>query len=121
MRLEAPIYDGDSLIRPSPVVSDGSPSAGGQAVVEADFVRRNIDRETVPCEGVDIAEIEARARALRAATIAAWFARLGERLNEWLEAARRRRAEEYLARAQSHAELEARLRELERRGYLPHI
>jgi hypothetical protein len=121
MRLEAPLYEGDGLIRPGPVVSDRSLSVRGETDMGAELVHRNTIPDAAPSEAVDIAAIEARARALRAATIAAWFARLGERLNEWLESARRRQAEEYLARAQSHAELEARLRELERRGYLPHI
>jgi hypothetical protein len=85
------------------------------------MLRRTSSSAPGVVDGTDLAEIEARARALRAEMIAAWFARLGERLTNWLEAARRRRAEEYLARAQSHAELEARLRELERRGYVPRI
>ena len=121
MRFEAPLYDGDSLIRPGPVVSGAAPSvpAGGDEAPK--MLRRTPACAPAAIDDADLAEIEARARKLRAEMIAGWFERLGERLNNWLEAARRRRAEEYLARAQSHAELEARLRELERRGYVPHI
>lgn len=120
MRFEAPLYDGDSLIRPGPVVSGATPIAPAGADEAPELLRRTVAAPGV-LDDADLAEIEARARTLRAEMIAGWFARLGERLNNWLEAARRRRAEEYLARAQSHAELEARLRELERRGYVPHI
>lgn len=121
MRFEAPLYDGDSLIRPGPVVSDAPLATPAETGAGTEVVRRTISPGPALQDGADLAEIEARARALRAQMVAAWFARLGERLNNWLEAARRRRAEEYLARAQNHAELEARLRELERRGYVPHI
>jgi hypothetical protein len=38
-----------------------------------------------------------------------------------LERAHRRRVEEYLARAQNLAELERRLRKLERQGHVMHI
>lgn len=121
MRFEAPLYDGDGLIRPGPVVSEAVQGAPAEGDETPEMLRRT--QPTVPSrpDDRDLADIEARARALRAQMIAAWFARLGERLTNWLEAARRRRAEEYLARAQSHAELEARLRKLERRGYVPHI
>ena len=68
----------------------------------------------------DSFEIERRARALRAAAmrsalISLWAGRRS------FERARRRRDEEYLARAQSLAELEARLRKLERSGQLVRI
>jgi hypothetical protein len=117
MRFEGPLYEGDGLIRPGPVVSDANSGSVEAPVEEPKIVQRSIGLE----RSVDLVEIESRARKMRAEFIGGWLARLGARLTSWLEAASRRRAEEYLARSQSHAELESRMRELERRGYVPHL
>jgi len=120
MRFEGPLYEGDSILRPGPAFSQDTPSGSKKTLEAPEMVQRAMAPEAIG-EGVDLQEIEARARALRAETIRAWVAGLGERLTRWLESARRRRDEEYLAQSQSHAELEARMRELERRGYVPHL
>ena len=69
----------------------------------------------------DSFEIERRARALRAAAMRSMLVSFWNWVERSFEAARRRRDEEYLARAQSIAELETRLRKLERSGQLVHI
>ena len=72
---------------------------------------------------IDLFEVDARARALRSAAVT----ELLTRFRAWLRAqfdverARRRRAEAHLARAQYRADLEHRLRKLERQGPLMHI
>jgi len=120
MRFEGPLYEGDSVLRPGPAFSQDTPSGFKKASDAPEMVQRAKAPETIG-EGLDLQEIEARARALRGEAIRAWVAGLGERLTRWLESARRRRDEEYLAQSQTHAELEARMRELERRGYVPHL
>jgi hypothetical protein len=70
---------------------------------------------------IDTFEIERRARALRAAAIRSALVSFWSWVERSLEAARRRRVDDYLARAQSVAELEARLRKLEHGGYLVRI
>jgi hypothetical protein len=69
----------------------------------------------------DTFEIERRARALRAAAIRSTLISFWSWVERSFESARRRRDEEYLARAQSIVELEARLRKLERSGQLVRI
>jgi hypothetical protein len=66
----------------------------------------------------DRLEIERRARALRAAAIRSAFVSLWAWVRRSTDTARRRQAEAYLARAESIAELEVRLRKLERTGHL---
>ena len=120
MRFEGPLYEGDSVLRPGPAFSQ---DASG-SVKETSAAPEMVQRATAPkalVEDLDLQAIEARARALRAEAIRTWVASWGERLTAWLESARRRRDEEYLAQSQTHAELEMRMRELERRGYVPHL
>jgi hypothetical protein len=114
MKIELPLYEGDSIIRHGPTMSPG-PVAGQDHADSTPLVpQRNIDP-------IDILDIEARARRLRAAAIADIVGRFAKWLGASLDRARRRREEEYLARAQNLAELEHRMRKLERQGHLLHI
>jgi hypothetical protein len=111
MRLTAPLYEGDSLIRSGPAYGEstpGVPTKPGEAKPETAIE-------------LDVAEIEARARTLRAAYVGAWLGRLWERFEAWLEKGRRDREEAYLAQAENLADLEARMRKLERDGYIARI
>jgi Protein of unknown function (DUF3563) len=67
---------------------------------------------------VDVRAIEARARAIRREAIADLFARLGQWLQAKLQSARRREVEAYLAQSTDHADLERRLRDVERKNQL---
>jgi hypothetical protein len=100
------------------VYTEGVPSVLGAKPQAAELVQRSIAPEV---DSQAIREIEARARALRSETVGGWLAALATRVTFWLESGRRRRDEEYLARAENHADLEGRLRELDRRGYAPHL
>ena len=121
MKLQLPLYEGDSIIRYGPTTSP-DPVAGSQ---QAHSTPRMPQRSSRPAatrgSPLDIPEIEARARALRAAAIADLVSRAWTWLGTYFERERRRRQEEYLARAQNLAELEHRLRKLERQGHLLHI
>ncbi len=64
------------------------------------------------------ADIDRRARRLRAFSIAALVNSLFDWAEAWARAAWRRRAEAYLAQATDLADLEQRMRRLERRGEL---
>ena len=80
-------------------------------------------RDTTPAkprasEGVDMRALDQRARALRRETLAALFARLGQWLEAALQSGRRRDVEAYLAKATDHADLERRLRDIERKDQL---
>ncbi len=119
MRLTAPMYEGDSVIRSGPAFSaDEAPVAVEIATkVEPEPVETAVDTVFV----LNSVEIEARARAMRAAYISAKVAGLWDRFEAWLEKGRRARDEAYLARAANLADLEMRMRKLERDGYVAHI
>jgi hypothetical protein len=70
---------------------------------------------------LEIAEIEAGARALRAATLAGLLSRAWTWLSAYYEQTRRRREREHLARSQSRPEMASRLRKLERQGHSAHM
>lgn len=127
MRFATPMYDGDSIIRWG---ADASPEGPDKADSTPEMLQRKIPLEApVRVAGpytaepfvIDAFEIERRARALRAAAIRSALVSFWSWVERSLEAARRRRVDDYLARAQSVAELEARLRKLEHGGYLVRI
>jgi hypothetical protein len=113
MRLTGPLYEGDSLIRSGPVVR-GEPAETGTLAVEPAPADEAVST-------LNIAEIETRARAMRAAYIGALLGRLWDRFEAWLEKGRREREEAYLAQSENLADLEARMRRLEREGLVPHL
>jgi len=121
VKLQFPLYEGDSIIRYGPTTSPEPVAGRQQAHSTPKILQRSSTAATTHRRALDIPEIEARARALRAAAIAGLASRAWTWLGTYFERARRRRDEEYLARAQSLAELEHRLRTLERRGQLMYI
>ena len=118
MKFAAPMYDGDSIIRPGPEAQSTLPEAASKADSTPEMVQRKIALPGADPVAFDGFELERRARALRAAAIRSVLVGFWAWVKRSTETARRRRAEEYLARAQSIAELETRLRKLERTGHL---
>ena len=121
MKLQLPLYEGDSIIRYGPTTSPEPVTGPRQAHSTPKILQRSSPPAPTSLPALDIPEIEARARALRAVAIAEMAGRAWTWLGTYFERARRRRQEEYLARSQSLAELEYRLRKLERQGQLLHI
>jgi hypothetical protein len=121
MKLAISMYDGDSIIRRGPETQ----IEPVKATIKAKSTPIMVQRKMTPAEAEPFAfdrfEIERRARALRAAAVRSALVGFWGWLERSFENARRRREEEYLARAQSVAELEARLRKLERSGQLVRI
>jgi hypothetical protein len=97
MRIAYPLYEGDGYLHYR-------------------NARTSSSRET--STGVDVRAIEARAHALRRQAIAALFARFGRWLEARLQTGPRREVEAYLAQSTDHADLERRLRDVERRNQL---
>lgn len=119
MRLTAPLYEGDSLIRSGPVFgADEVPATAEPPAVAAP---EPVKPEADTVFELNEVEIEARARAMRAAYISAMMGQLWNRFEAWLEEGRRTRDEAYLARAANLSDLEARMRRLERDGYVAHL
>jgi hypothetical protein len=119
MRLTAPLYEGDSVLRSGPGFGADEAPTGAERIAEVAAEPVAKAAET-PFE-LNVTEIEARARAMRAAYISAAVKRLWDRFEAWLEKGRRQRDEAYLARAANLSDLEARMRRLERDGYVSHI
>ncbi|HEY6862546.1 MAG TPA: DUF3563 family protein [Burkholderiales bacterium] len=84
---------------------------------EGDGYLRTAARNEKP-SGVDTRAIEARARALRGETLKALVARFGQWLEASLRPGPRRDVEAYLAQSTDHADLERRLRDVERKNQL---
>jgi hypothetical protein len=117
MKLEILPYAGESITRGGPTTRQ-DPHRQPRSRLET--LRRNI-ASAGPVSALDIAAIEARARALRATAVAEMVGAGWNWLSTYFERQRRRRDEEYLVRAQHLAELEDRLRKLERRKHLLHV
>jgi hypothetical protein len=118
MKFSLPMYDGDSFLR----YRSQNESEALRSVVEADstpeMLHRKIRAPQPELPVFEHAEIDRQARALRAAALRDIAVSTWRWVERVFATARRRRAEEYLARAQSVAELESRLRKLERHGHL---
>jgi hypothetical protein len=115
MRFDAPLYEGDSVIR-------SGPAFGAVADKPAEKVAPEpMEAKPETVFEMNVAEVEARARAMRAAYIAGLLGRLWDRFEAWLEKGRRAREEAYLAQADNLADLEERMRRIERQGYVPHL
>jgi hypothetical protein len=97
MRTNYPLYEGDGYLH----YRDAGASP---------------KRETLAV--TDVRAIEQRARALRSQAVAALLARFGRWLEAKLQPAPRREVEAYLAQSTDHADLERRLRDVERRNQL---
>jgi len=119
MRLTAPMYEGDSMIRSGPAF--GADEVPATAETPAKGVPEPIGANADDVFEVNVVEIEGRARAMRAAYLGAMMGRFGDRFEAWLEKGRRTRDEAYLARAANLSDLEERMRKLERDGYVAHL
>jgi hypothetical protein len=115
------MYDGDSIIRPGPEAQPILPKAADKADSTPEMVQRKITLPGADPLAFDGFELERRARALRAAAVRSALLDVWSWVKRATDTARRRRAEEYLARAGSIAELETRLRKLERTGHLVRV
>jgi uncharacterized protein DUF3563 len=95
MRIAYPLYEGDGYLhyRGAAKASRGSDTGA-----------------------LDLRAIEHRARALRREVIAGLLRRLGNWIEAKFQDVRRRDVEAYLAQATDHADLERRLRDLERKA-----
>lgn len=117
MRISGPLYEGDGLIH----LWVGSKRVAGKPAkaVNAEMRQQDPLEAELPATRDDLAVIEHRARRLRAATIAKLVRSAFDGIGRWAQRIRRRDAEAYLAQASDHAELERRVRQLERREALP--
>ena len=120
MKLSLPMYDGDSIIRRGPTTEIESPSSSITINSTPELMHRNKAAPKL-AEASGVHAVERQARRLRARALQAYAAGFWRWIGRSLANARNRREEAYLADAQSVAELETRLRKLERSGDLARI
>lgn len=114
------LYEGDSILRAGSGIVAESVAEASRVDSTPDLMQRGGTPDAaVPT--LDAQVLEVRARALRARVIAGLARSLWGSLGERLQRVWRRRDEEYLARAQNLAELEHRLRKLDRHGDAMHV
>ena len=112
MNARVPIFETDGLLQdalakaanPAPAKTERTAPAAAPASPP----------EELDLSRADLWEIERRAREMRAQAIADLFARLFRAIDSWLWRIQQRDVERYLSKATDHADLERRLRELER-------
>lgn len=97
MNITYPLYEGDGYLHPRAAAASA---------------------RKPELSGADIRAIEARARALRREAVSALLTRFGQWLEARLRPGVRRDVEAYLAQSTDHADLERRLRDVERKNQL---
>jgi hypothetical protein len=116
MKLYPPIYPGDNILQPGTFPGSGIAATGEMALSRAAFVRSTIATEKAPEPGMDIAAIEAQARAARAAWVGSKLKSFYQALVRKFESGAEADLEHYLAASQSLADLEGRIHRFERTG-----
>ena len=117
MRLYAPLYEGDSLLRPDAALGERAVTVFKIPAPAVGFVRSNNTAEAANETALDLHAIEQTARAVRGSELArllkgAYFA-----VVDWLERIDTRERDSFFAAAQNLADLENRQRHFERTGH----
>jgi hypothetical protein len=127
MRLYAPMYEGDSILRPDAAVAESIRALFKAPAPMPDFVRSNIQVEAANLTVLDIQAIAQNARALRsaamvrmlkntAASIAHGLKAAHTAVVDWFERIEYQQRDEFFAASTDLADLEQRQRHWERTG-----
>jgi hypothetical protein len=123
MRLYAPLYEGDTILRPDAAFGESAVRVFRSPAPAPDFVRSNIQIEAANETALDIHAIEEIARMHRNAEIArmlkpvfnaigGWFKAIGA----WFEHEDNFMRDSFFAASENLADLEQRQRHFERTG-----
>ena len=113
MRLYAPLYEGDSILRPDAAL--GEPAFKAPAPATA-FVRSNMHTEAANETALDLHALEQGARALRSAEFARLFKTAYTAVADWFERNETFERDQFFAASANLADLEQRQRHFERTG-----
>lgn len=116
MRLYAPLYEGDSIVRPDAAFGEPVVSAYKGTSRTLDFVRSNIQAEAASATVLDLHAIEQTARHLRSAEIARLFHVAYDAIVDWLDRNDQFERDAFFAASANLADLEQRQRHWERTG-----
>jgi hypothetical protein len=127
MRLYAPMYEGDSFLRPDAAIDAPVRTVFKAPAPAFDFVRSNIQVEAANETALDILAIEQTARALRSAelarllknaatSVAAMLKSAHTAVVDWFERIEYQERDNFFAASANLADLEQRQRHFERTG-----
>jgi hypothetical protein len=116
MRLYAPLYEGDSILRPDAALGEPAAKVLRAPAAKVDFVHSNIQVEAANQTQLDIHAIEQTARALRSAEFARLLKKMFTAIGDWLERNDDFERDSFFAAASNLADLEQRQRHWERTG-----
>lgn len=115
MRITGPLYEGDGLIH---LWAGSKRTAGALAKAGKGALRETERLQATTPAATDFSAIERGARRMRAAAVAWVVQNAFGAIERWAQRGRRREIDAYLAQATDPADLEHRMRQLERRGAL---
>ncbi len=116
MRLYAPLYEGDGILRPDAAFGEPAQTASKKPGLARDFVRSNIQADAANETAFDLHSIELKARAMRAAEFARLLKAAYTAVVDWLERADTFERDRFFSQAENLADLEQRQRHFERTG-----
>ncbi len=116
MRLYAPLYEGDGILRPDAAFGESVARVFRSPAPAADFVRSNIQVEAANETALDLHAIEQIARRERSAALARMLKSLFKAVGDWLERNENFERDQFFAASENLADLEQRQRHFERTG-----
>jgi len=116
MRLYAPLYEGDSILRPDAALGEPAVKLFKSPAPAADFVRSNIQAKAANETALDIHAIEQAARNLRSAELARLAKAMFKAIGDWFERQETFERDNFFAASENLADLEQRQRHFERTG-----
>ena len=116
MRLYAPLYETDSILRPDAAYGEPAAKVFRSPAPARDFVRSSIQIEAANETLFDIHAIEQIARRNRSAEIARMLKTLFTAIGEWFKRNENFERDSFFAAAENLCDLEQRQRHFERTG-----
>jgi hypothetical protein len=116
MRLYAPLYEGDSILRPDAALGESAFKVFKSPAPAADLVRSNIPADAANETVLDLYAIELAARRDRSIALARMFKSLFASIGAWLERNEYAERDRFFAASENLADLEQRQRHFERTG-----
>jgi len=116
MRLYAPLYEGDGILRPDAAFGESAAKLFRGATPGADFVRSNNAIAAANATLLDVHAIEQAARRQRSEALARMLKSLFKAIGDWLENNQNFERDQFFAASENLADLEQRQRHYERTG-----
>jgi len=116
MRLYAPLYEGDSILRPDAAFGEPAVKVFRSPAPAPSFVHSNIQVEAANLTALDIHAIEQAARRARSIELARMLKTMFAAIGDWFERNENFERDNFFAASENLADLEQRQRHFERTG-----